>query len=540
MIKLSKQSLLMGTAVLVAAGLLNRILGFIYQILIIDLIGAKGIGLYNMVFPVYILAIVIASAGIPLAVSKFVAAEVGRNNLPGARRILRVSMLFLIGTGIFSTLLLYWFAPYLKKNIFPNPESYIVFRALLPGILLISICSAFRGYFQGLMQMTPTAVTLVVDQVIRVVSGLFFARLLLPYGLPYGAMGSALGLVLGELAGLFVMLVIYRGFHSRSRLAAYPAQNPGQWKLLLEMLRFSVPVTLSRIVATIILSMEATIIPKQLMVAGATLDQATSMYGQLTGMAMPILAIPSVLTSSLATAMVPAVSEASSANQNRLMGERIGEALKITICAGLPSVVVFYLIPQQLTDLLFSNSQAGQALKILAFGGLFYYLQQTTTGILQGLGQANLPLRNLIIASLLELIGLVSLVRIPGLGLQGAAWAINISFVVVAILNLINIAKLVGIMVSFKNLILIPLAATGVLGVILEFSYRYFFQYTQSSAWATVLALSLSGGVYLCLLLLTGVIDIRNLRRLKIFKTGASSGLSHFAYGLRRFFNTWK
>lgn len=534
-----KQSLLMGTAVLVAAGLFNRILGFIYQILIINLIGAKGIGLYNMVFPVYILAIVIASAGIPLAVSKFVSAEAGRNNLLGARHILRVAILFLLCTGVICTLLLYWFAPYLKKNIFPNPESYIVFRTLLPGILMICLSSAFRGYFQGLMQMTPTAITLVVDQIVRVVSGFFFARLLLPHGIAYGAMGSALGLVLGELAGLLTILLIYKHFSAQSRLNLYTGPIQGQGNLLVEMLQFSIPVTLSRIVATIILSMEATMIPKLLILAGSTMDEATAMYGQLTGMALPILAIPSILTSSLATAMVPAVSEASSAKQNRLLGERIGESLKVTICAGLPAVVVFYLIPQQLTSLLFHNPQAGQALKILALGGLFYYLQQTTTGILQGLGQANLPLRNLLIASLLELIGLIYLVRIPGLGLTGVAWAINISFVVVSILNLINIINLVGIMVSLQKLIIIPLVSSIILGFTLLLSCRFFVYLSLGSAWTTISALVISSSLYFSLLLLTGVIDTRNLRRFTNNK-GIAKNFPQIVYRLRRFFNTWK
>ncbi|MHB1167401.1 MAG: stage V sporulation protein B [Carboxydocellales bacterium] len=507
----------MGTAVLVAASLFNRILGFMYQILIIDLIGAKGIGLYNMVFPIYILAIVIASAGIPLAVSKFVSAEAGRNNLTGARQILRLSILFMLCTGAVCTLLLYWLSPYLKTNIFPNPASYIVFRTLLPGILMICISSAFRGYFQGLMQMTPTALSLVVDQIVRVCSGLFLARLLLPWGIAYGAMGSALGLILGELAGLLTIIIIYKRFNTKARLRN-SAVNYNQGILLMEMLQFSVPVTLSRIVATIILSMEATMIPKLLILAGASLDEATSMYGQLTGMAMPILAIPSVLTSSLATAMVPAVSEAASAKQNRLMSERIGESLKMTICAGLPAVVVFLLIPQQLTELLFHNPQAGQALRVLAIGGLFYYLQQTTTGILQGLGQARLPLRNLIIASVLELIGLSLLVGIPGLGLVGASLAINISFIVVAVLNLINIANLVGIMVSLKKLIIIPIAASLALAFTLMFSYQYIFLPSLGSSWSTIFALGVSGSVYCGLLLLTGVINTRNFRRLNFSK----------------------
>lgn len=514
---MAKQSLLVGTAILVGAGLLNRVLGFAYQILIIDLIGAKGIGLYNMVFPVYILAIVIASAGIPLAVSKFVAAEAGRRNPAGARRILRLALFFITGTAALSTIGLVWAVPYLRSYVFPNPEAYIVFRALLPGIILISICSVFRGYFQGLMEMTPTAITMVTEQIVRVVCGLSLAGFFLRYGLAYAAMGSAIGAIFGEFAGLAAILILY--YRHSAKLPPIPLGGlRGSGVLLKAMLFFSVPVTLSRIIATLILTLEASIIPRQLLLAGCTLEQATVMFGQLTGMALPIMAIPSIVTASLATTMVPAVSEASSARQQRILGERIVESLKITFCIGLPAVVTFLLLPSQLTGLLFHNLQAGQALQVLAFGGLFYYLQQTTTGILQGLGRADLPLRNLVAASILELAGLLVLVRIPGMGLRGAAWAINISFVIVAVTNLICIARLVAFVFPVRELLVKPALASAAMGGIMFCTFHWLSFILKNGSLATVGALLISWSAYLAFLLITGLLKLEYFTKRSWFR----------------------
>lgn len=511
-----KQTLLAGTAVLVTASLFNRILGFVYQILIIKLIGAQGIGIYNMVFPIYILAIVIASCGIPLAVSRFVAAESSRHNYAGVRRILRLSLAFLFATGLLTTIGLYFLMPFLRDNVFPNPAAYVVFRVLLPGILVISISSVFRGYFQGLMQMTPTALSQIAEQVVRVICGLLLAQFFLPRGIQYAAMGSAIGMIIGEFTSLAFLGILYvRHVSQLPRISSMPSL-PSSGSLLVEMLAFSIPVSLSRILATIILSLEATIIPRQLLVAGNSLNQATALYGQLTGMALPILAIPSILTASLATAILPTVSAAHAAGQLKVLNDRISDALKITILGGLPAVAFFLLIPNQLTELLFHNYSAGNALRILAIGGIFYYLQHTTTSILQGLGQAKLPLRNLLIASILELIGLLVLVDIPGLGLVGASWAINISFIVTASLNIVDIVRLVGLNISFKELIVKPLTANLGMVIIFLLTNNALNMVISGKTASLLLALLISVLAYFIMLLCSGLLPASILTRLSL------------------------
>lgn len=511
-----KQTLLAGTAVLVTASLFNRVLGFVYQILIIKLIGAQGIGIYNMVFPIYILAIVIASFGIPLAVSRFVAAESSRQNYAGVRRILRLSLVFLFVTGILTTIILYLLMPFLRDYVFPNPDAYVVFRVLLPGILVISISSVFRGYFQGLMQMTPTAFSQIAEQIVRVVCGLFLARFYLPLGIKYAAMGSAIGMIIGEFASLAILgLLYFRHVSQLPRISSVPSLT-SMSSLLVDMLAFSIPVSLSRILATIILSLEATIIPRQLLGAGYSLNQATALYGQLTGMALPILAIPSILTASLATAILPAVSAAHAAGQIRVLNDRISDALKITILGGLPSVAFFLLIPNQLTDLLFNNYSAGNALRILAIGGIFYYLQHTTTSILQGLGRAKLPLRNLFIASVLELIGLLVLVDIPGIGLTGASWAINISFMVTASLNMVDIVRLVGLNISAKELIFKPLVVNLCMILIFFVSNNLLTQVMAGKTASLLVSLFVSALANFIMLLVTGLLPASILQRLSL------------------------
>lgn len=516
---MSKQTLLVGTAILVAASLFNRILGFAYQIFIIDLIGTKGIGLFNMVFPIYILAIVIATAGIPLAIAKFVAEENANNNPRAAFRILQISLIFLTLSSLTACLILYLAIPLLEKHVFPNPDAIIVFKVLIPGVFIVSICSAFRGYFQGLMQMTPTAITQVIEQITRVLFGFIFAKMFLPHGIAYAAMGAAIGVIIGEFIGLLVMLVFYwkkrPNIPKPSISSSIRFTNKKKARMILKgLLTLSLPVTFTRVISTIILSIEATMIPNYMVRSGISLDEATNLYGQLTGIALPILVIPSVITASLATAIVPAVSEAYAKQNGPKLYERISEALRVTFLTGFPAVTIFFLLGSQITDMLFKNPGAGEALRILALGGIFYYLQQTTSAILQGLGEAAIPMRNLIIASILEFIGIIILVPIPGIGLNGAAWAINISFAVVAILNLWSIIKRVGLSLSLSNLILKPTLSAITLGLTLYFMYREMFIITQHNTISTILALILGLIMYTLILFITGALKGEDLQRI--------------------------
>lgn len=158
------------------------------------------------------------------------------------------------------------------------------------------------------------------------------------------------------------------------------------------------------------------LIPRRLQVAGMTLNEATGVYGQFVGIAESLLFTPSIVTISLATALVPAISDALAQNDLSLVRGRTEEALRLTMLAGLPATAVFFLLPKELCQAIFGYADAGVALGTLALGGPFLYLQQTTTGILQGLGRAERPLRNLIIAAAFKVAGIYYLTAVPALG----------------------------------------------------------------------------------------------------------------------------
>jgi len=193
---MSAQSFIYGTAVLLAASIFNRFVGFVYQIFMMRLIKPEGVGLFSMIFPIYVMVLVLASMGIPVAISKLVAEEMAVNNLQGAYRVFKVSLAIICSSALLFTLLLFIASPLLIKYLFPNPSVYKCFVTLIPGVLIVSICSAFRGFFQGLQRMSPTAVTQAVEQLVRVTAGLSIAWLLLPRGVDFAAVGISLGVVL--------------------------------------------------------------------------------------------------------------------------------------------------------------------------------------------------------------------------------------------------------------------------------------------------------------------------------------------------------
>lgn len=510
---MAKQSFIYGALVLLLAAAFNRVLGFIYQVLMIRLILPEGIGLFAMVYPLYVLLIVLATAGIPVAISKLVAEEMALNNLSGAYRIFFTCFAALILTSVLVSALCYIGAPVLLQYVFPNPGTYYIFLSLLPGVIIVSLCSALRGFFQGLQQMKPTAVSQSLEQLVRVLSGLFLARLLLPRGVEYAAVGASLGVIAGELSGFLLMTLFY--FKYRPLIPNGMPRRPGEHlgKMAARILSLAVPVTLTRFTATLFLSLDAILIPQRLQVCGLSLAGATAAYGQFVGIAQSILFVPGIITISMATALVPAISDAISLNNFQIVRARCETAVKITLLVGLPFAVIFIFLGNKICGLIFGYPEAGDSLKILALGGPFLYLQQTTTGILHGMGRAALPFKNLVVASVFKLSGVYYLTGMPHLGILGAAAAIAASCAVMAVLNLIDIRVLTGLQIDFGKIILKPLAAAVVMSALILISYNRF--YAGSEVFATLCALTAGLLGYAAFLILNGGVDKKDLLIIK-------------------------
>ncbi|HWJ03932.1 MAG TPA: polysaccharide biosynthesis protein, partial [Verrucomicrobiae bacterium] len=379
-----KKSFVYGTMVLLGANLLNRCLAFLYQYLIMSWIGAEAYGIYQMVFPTYVMILVLTCAGIPLAVSKLVSEQVALGNRKNAAKIFHIALVILLGSGLVISVLVYTLVPKIAGPLFPDPRVFPVFLVCVPAIFIVAASSAFRGYFQGLQDMAPTALAQVCEQVTRVSIGIFMAVKLLSHGVEYGAVGLALGMVCGEFMGFLTLLWVYR--RNRKKLLATAESTTQSFSTITKQLfGIGLPVTAGRLVASGAQAVDSFIIPLRLQAAGYTLRETTTLYGQLGGAAFTLLTFPTVFTFSLATSLVPAISEAQAQNKPAAIRHKAGEAIRYTVLIGMPFLIFIYFFGTELSTI-FKSPNAGGALSTMAIAGIFLYLQSTTTGILQGLG----------------------------------------------------------------------------------------------------------------------------------------------------------
>lgn len=502
---MTKQSFVQGALILFIAGVFVKIIGFVFQITIIRLIGTEAVGIYNMVFPVYMTIIVISTAGLPLAISKMVANQIGLGNVKGALKIFKIALSLLIVLSLTFTFVLLFISPFLLKSLYNDPRVIWCFYAMIPGIIIVPICSAFRGLFQGLQEMLAPALTQCIEQVIRITSALFLIKILEPYGIKMIAVGLSLSMILGELVGLIIIYILYKFKKRKLRkisLNKETGKNISTKEIIKELFTFGFPTTLTRVTNSLVFTFEATLIPIALQKCGFNINQAASIYGQFSGVSMSLLTIPTVLTFSLATSLVPSISEAEAQGKISALQFRSSEALRLTYLFGLPMMMILLLKASSLSNILYNLPEAGITVRYLAFGALFLYLAQTSNGILQGLGLVKTVFINTIAGAIIKVAGIVFLVKIPDLNINGAALSFSLSFFVVCILNLTAIYNKTGFQLKIKE-ILIPFLATVVMAIMIIFETRSLNNYLSDN-YVSLISIFTGFITYLILITVSG------------------------------------
>lgn len=503
-----KRSLIQGAIILFTANLFNRILGFIYQYLIMKHIGSEVYGLYQMVFPLYMTILVFSTAGIPLAVSKMISEKISLGQEEEAKKIFRLAISLLVFLSIVVTLIIYLNSSLIIAKCFPDPRVFYVFRICIPAIFIVSVSSAFRGYFQGHQNMLPSATSQIFEQIFRITTGFFLGTKFLDYGVQFGAAGLALGMLIGELAGLLIIMMHY--FASRRK---YPCTQSkaeiSSLRILKEMFTLSLPVTGSRLVFSGLSALDAFIIPRQLQAAGYSLRHATSLFGELNGTVFTLLSFPSVFTFALATSLVPAISEAIARKEYKTAKIRCADSIRLTIIIGLPCIVILYCYADLLAGI-FNSADIAPVLQILSLGGIFTYLHQTTTGILQGLGKTHLPLIHSLIGGAIRIPLMIQLTAIPQLGLIGTAAAYLTGFIIVALLNLIAVCHYVKLKIDLNTIVLKPFTAAAGMMLLILFLDRVIQKTSVGS-----LLISIAGfTVYIAILFINGGLSINELKKI--------------------------
>ncbi|MEH7123989.1 stage V sporulation protein B [Bacillus sp. JJ1773] len=435
---------LKGTMILLAAGLVTRVLGFINRIVIARFIGEEGVGLFMMAFPTLILAVTITQLGLPVAISKNVAEAEARGDKAKVKKILVVSLATTISLSVIFTPALIFLAPYLADTLFTDSRTYLPLLAIAPVVPIIAISSVLRGYFQGRQNMKPAAISQMLEQIVRITLIAAMTKAFLPYGIEYAAAGAMLASVVGELASLIYLITTFKikkKFKVRKHFFKSVKTGKSTFK---DLMSIALPTTGSRMIGSLAWFFEPIVVSHSLAIAGVAAIAATKQYGALTGFALPLLMLPSFITHSLSTALVPAISEANSRNQHHIIEYRLQQALRLTFLTGGLAVVVLFVLSDELMKVMYGSNSGAQFIKLMAPFIIFYYYQGPLQATLQALNLARAAMINSLIGAIIKTAVIFILASQPTFGINGVAMGILVGFVLVTLLHFATVLKAIS------------------------------------------------------------------------------------------------
>lgn len=429
-------------AFLAISGIIAKAVGALFKVPLTNVLGAEGMGIYQLVFPVYTVLLALSSGGLPQAISRMVSRCVAANDGRSAHRVLVVCMfaLTIIG-GIGSVLLL--FSGGIISHLQGNPAAMPAYWALSPSVLFVSVMAVLRGYFQGHKNMFPTAVSQLTEQVVKLFAGLFIAYLMLSAGLVSGVAGALIGVSISEAAALAITALLY--LIKRKKNSGL-IQNPDavtitNRAILKEIYKTAIPISLSALIMPMSQLIDSALVVNILKAMGQTTSEATTLYGIVTAPISTLVNLPTVLAAALAVAVIP----------NLATGDKqktIGRYMRLASLAGTLGSSLLFVLGDELLLLLYGGLEpeqlliASSLLKIMSISVLFVSLMQVMAAVMQAMGRAKLPAVNLLIGAAVKAVLTAALVF--AVGISGSVYATVACYGVTLILDIFAMKRVTG------------------------------------------------------------------------------------------------
>ena len=517
-----KNPLLTGTLILTFAGLLTRIMGFFYKIYLSNLMTTETLGLYQMIFPVYGICYTLYASGIQTAISQLVA-NCPPTDFTGASRqqkhILKTGIFLSVTIALILSFFVYTQSNFIATRFLMEARCTRSLRLLSIVFPFCGITACLNGYYYGLKRTSIPASSQFLEQLVRIGSVWFFATFLGKNNPQITCELAVFGIVIGEIISnvysILSFLVEHYNhlFHKKNLhppLETVPFEKYKLASPLPKLLTLTIPLTANRLVISLLHSFETVLIPFTLQKSGLSTAEALSIYGILSGMAMPFILFPSAITNSLAVLLLPTVSEAQATGNTKKI-QTIGQlTIKCSLIIGIFATFVFILFGNALGTVFFNNASAGYFMVILAWLCPFMYLSTTLGSIINGLGKTHLTFLNTTISLGGKIIFICLLV--PRQGINGYLISLLVSQLILTLLDYISILKMVSLPVDTVNCIVKPCLILIPLGYI----FVNFYHFLNTLAFSLPLLLLVSTCLLLCfcyigLLFLTKVITKEEL-----------------------------
>ncbi len=424
-----RHPLIFGTLLLTATGLITRIIGFFYRIYLSRLFGEEGMGIYQLLSPALSLSLSLTAAGYQTAISKFVAAGCAKR-YSGNLKVLSAGACITLPLSLATNVVLFLAAEPIGIFLLKEPRTVSMLRILSFSIPFAALHACINGYFYGKKKASVPALTQLLEQLVRVGCVFLVTGRDLAEGCTPSINAAVLGLTVGEFFSMLVALLclylhLYRDLPPLILPEFFPAC--GTFRNLLGM---ALPLTANRIVLNLLQSIEAVSIPQKLLLYGYDTTTALSVYGVLTGMAMPMIFFPNALTSSVAVLLLPTISENhAKGDRNAVLNDTL-RTVKYCSLMGVCCLCCFLFLGNWMGTELFHSELAGHFIMTMGFICPFLYLDTTLSSILQGLGMAGRIFFSNVVCLLIRL--LFVFFAIPRIGMQGYLWGILVSQLVLA------------------------------------------------------------------------------------------------------------
>lgn len=434
---------------LTASNITTGIIGFIFSIYLSKVIGPEGMGLYNLVMPIYNLFICVMTAGVAASISQVSAVYSSKNENKNLVKTIKVVSAFNFIWATFIAIIVFFAAPLIGKYGIKDIRTIDAIRVTCPAMVFIALSNILKGYFYGTSKIKAPAIIDIFEKALRIFTVAFLVYIFNAKDLKLLVTLCYVALGFGELQSLILLFVYYK--RNTKKLPITYERIERRSQLLFNVLIISLPLTLNGFLSNIFNTLSTLVVPRSLAIAGFNHSVALSMIGKYTGMAMMIIGIPLIVVSSINTLLIPDLSQTIIQGNYYDASCRIKKVLKISFLLGLATTVITLLIPKELGLIFYQRNDLGNYIKTGGLCAPIFFVSVPMTSILNGLNKQGIILRNSVFVAILELIGLYIFTSIPKINIYGYAITLFLTSLVSYVINIHEIKKHIELDISKTN-----------------------------------------------------------------------------------------
>ena len=510
--------LMQGATILAVAGIVSKIFGAIFRIPLTNMIGAEGQSYYGAAYPVYQFFYVIATAGFPVAISRMVSERIAHGDYINAHKSFQLALKATLVISFASFLMCFFGAGLIAGGISKNPGAEASIRAISVALLFTPVAASLRGYFQGHQIMTPTAVSQVIEQIVRVCVGLALAYMFFRTSLENAAAGATFGASAGMIAAMIVLIIIYAKFRptrDENLKKSVVIEESGRARLK-ELIEIVVPITLGSAIMPLMMIIDLAVVMRRLQATGWSFAMSKTLYGLISGYCDPLVNLPVVFIDAITISLIPAVTTAFTLRRKADLDGNIKTGLKTMMIIAYPCAVGLIVLAGPILHLLFPTKPeeadlAVHTLQILAVSIITLAIMRTLSSSLQGIGKMTLPVINLFIGAVVKIIVTYILVGIPALNINGAAIGSVMAYLTAGLLNYRGLRKYADVSLDLGSIFIRPLYASLIMGAAAVGVYKLVYMLHPGNLTATGLAIISAVIVYFVMVFLTKAVTREEL-----------------------------